>query len=452
MFYERSISNYMQDLIDLILSKENVKQAIQAVYSNKGAPGIDGMTVRELEDYFRRYGELIRAQIKAKKYQPQPVKRVYIPKPNSDKMRPLGIPTVVDRVVQQAVARVLVGIYEPKFSEFSYGYRPDRSCHMAVKQALEYLNEGRTVVVDFDIEKFFDTVNHDKLISILRETINDSTTLHLIRQFLKAGVMEDGLVSPSDEGVPQGGPLSCVLSNIYLDKLDKELERRNLAFTRYADDFCIYVRSEKAAERVMASVSSWIERKLFLKVSPTKTKIVPPSQSEYLGFGYWKTAGGWKCRPLESRKTRLKNKIREVTCRRKAASLPIAITITKLNQIVRGWINYYGVGSMKGFMNDFGAWMRHRVRVIFLKQWKKPERIMGKLKWYCNKYQLSFTNEDLHKVAYSSKGLYARCNGDVINFILSPAILADPIKNAKGDTIYPGLVNPLDYYSHMHDL
>ena len=238
------------ELIDRILSDENIEAAIHAVKSNRGAAGIDKMTVDALEGYFAMHGEEIKEQIRAKKYQPQPVRRVYIPKANG-KQRPLGIPTVVDRVIQQAVAQVLSRGYERYFSEYSYGFRPNRDCHKAIEKVLEYLNEGCEWVVDLDIEKYFDTVNHDKLISILRERINDAPTLHLIRSFLKAGVMEGGLVSPTTEGVPQGGPLSPVLSNVYLDKFDKELESRGLRFVRYADDCNIFVKSEMAADRVI---------------------------------------------------------------------------------------------------------------------------------------------------------------------------------------------------------
>lgn len=223
------------ELIDRILSVQNFDEAIKEVAKNKGAPGIDGMTVGELQGYFSVHGREIREQIRNRKYKPQPVRRVYIPKPNSDKLRPLGIPTVVDRVVQQAVSRVLILELDPYFSDHSYGFRPCRDAHQAMEEALRYLNEGYTWVIDFDIEKYFDTVNHDKLISILRERMNDAIILHLIRAFLKAGVMDGGLVSPTEEGVPQGGPLSCVLSNVYLDKLDKELEARGLRFVRYAD-------------------------------------------------------------------------------------------------------------------------------------------------------------------------------------------------------------------------
>ena len=280
------------ELIEWILAEENMRAAIKAVKQNKGAAGIDKMPVEELDAYFAEHMDEIKAQIRGKQYKPQPVRRVYIPKANG-KQRPLGIPTVVDRVIQQATAQVLSLGYERYFSDFSYGFRPNRDCHKAVEKALEYLNEGYEWVIDLDIEKYFDTVNHDKLVSILREHINDATTLHLIRAFLRAGVMEDGLVSPSEKGVPQGGPLSPVLSNVYLDKLDKELEARGLHYVRYADDCNIFVRSEMAANRVMKSVTSWLERKLRLKVSAAKTKVVRPTKSTFLGFTFWKGAEGW---------------------------------------------------------------------------------------------------------------------------------------------------------------
>ena len=299
------------ELMEEICSNQNLAKAIKAVKSNKGAPGIDKMTVSSLDKYFAEHGEEIKKSLWEKKYKPQPVRRVYIPKPNG-KQRPLGIPTVVDRVIQQATAQVLMNVFEPYFSDNSFGFRPNRDCHKAVDRALEYLNDGYEWIVDFDIEKYFDTVNHDKLISILREKVKDDKTLHLVRTFLKAGVMEGGLTSPTVEGVPQGGPLSPILSNIYLDKLDKELESRGLHFVRYADDFDVFVKSEMAAGRVMASVTSWLGRKLFLKVSATKTKVVRPSKGEFLGFTFWKDTQGWKPRPTVDRKKRLYSKIRGV--------------------------------------------------------------------------------------------------------------------------------------------
>lgn len=303
-------------LIDEILSEENISLAIKKVVANKGDSGIDKMTVYEIKSYWQEHGQEIIKQILDKKYRPQPVRRVYIPKPNGKK-RPLGIPTVIDRVIQQAIAQRITPIYENIFSNYSYGFRPNRDCHMAINKVLEYLNEGYEWVIDLDIEKYFDTVNHDKLISILRKQVNDSHTVHLIRKFLQAGIMENGLISPSTIGTSQGGPLSPILSNIYLDKLDKELEARGLHFVRYADDCNIFVKSEMAANRVIKSVTWWLERKLYLKVSATKTKIVRPNKSNFLGFTFYKTTDKWECKPSNDRIQRLYDKLKIVLKRGK---------------------------------------------------------------------------------------------------------------------------------------
>lgn len=427
------------ELIEKILSEDSINEAIEKVVSNKGAAGVDSMTTAEVESYYFTHGFEIITQIKNKIYKPLPVRRVYIPKPNGKK-RPLGIPAVKDRVIQQSLACALSDIYEPHFSDYSYGFRKGRSQHDAMNKVLEYLNDGYEWVIDLDIEKYFDTVNHDKLVSILRERVKDDITLHLIRSILKSGIMEDGLVSPSEEGVPQGSPVSCVLSNIYLDKFDKELEARGLRFVRFADDVNIFVKSEMSAERVMKSISSWLERKLFLKVSATKTKVVRPKDSNFLGFTFWKSKDGWKCKPMDDRKKRLYSKCRAVLIRRKAVAVPLSVTFKRVNEIVRGWINYFRISSMKMFMKEFGQWLRHKIRVIILKQWKKPLRIYKNLMYMNKKQRCGFSHEDIFKVANSRKGLYARANGDVVNFILSPKILA--IKS--GDR--PGLVNPLEYY------
>lgn len=427
------------ELIEKILSEDSINEAIEKVVSNKGAAGVDSMTTAEVESYYLTHGFEIITQIKNKIYKPLPVRRVYIPKPNGKK-RPLGIPAVKDRVIQQSLACALSDIYEPHFSDYSYGFRKGRSQHDAMNKVLEYLNDGYEWVIDLDIEKYFDTVNHDKLVSILRERVKDDITLHLIRSILKSGIMEDGLVSPSEEGVPQGSPVSCVLSNIYLDKFDKELEARGLRFVRFADDVNIFVKSEMSAERVMKSISSWLERKLFLKVSATKTKVVRPKDSNFLGFTFVKSKDGWKCKPMDDRKKRLYSKCRAVLIRRKAVAVPLSVTFKRVNEIVRGWINYFRISSMKMFMKEFGQWLRHKIRVIILKQWKKPLRIYKNLMYMNKKQRCGFSHEDIFKVANSRKGLYARANGDVVNFILSPKILA--IKS--GDR--PGLVNPLEYY------
>ena len=427
------------ELIEWILQDRNIDEAIEAVKRNKGAAGVDGMTVDELDAYFALHRNEIKAQIRAGEYKPSPVRRVYIPKANGKK-RPLGIPTVVDRVVQQMIAQVLTFGYDKYFSDNSYGFRPNRDAHQAIGKALEYLNEGCEWVIDLDIEKYFDTVNHDKLISILRERINDAKTLRLIRQFLRAGVMENGLTSPSEEGVPQGGPLSPILSNVYLDKLDKELESRGLCFVRYADDCNIFVKSEMAANRVMKSVMSWLERKLRLKVSATKTKVVRPTRSTFLGFIFWKGKDGWKCRPTNDRKKRLYDKTRAILCRRKAAARTMKSTFMRLNWLIRGWVNYYRIGSMKGFLDEYGQWLRHKVRVVILKQWKKPRRIYLNLQKLNRIVGCNFAEEEICKVANSRLGWYRRCGMYVVNYALNPEILGRKTKDR------PGLVDPLSYY------
>lgn len=427
------------EVIEWILQDKNIDEAIKSVKRNKGAAGIDRMKVEELDAYFAQHREEIKAQIRAGKYKPSPVRRVYIPKSNGKK-RPLGIPTVVDRVVQQATAQILSLGYDKYFSDNSFGFRPNRGCHMAIERALEYLNEGYEWVIDLDIEKYFDTVNHDKLISILRERINDAKTLRLIRQFLKAGVMENGLTSPSEEGVPQGGPLSPILSNVYLDKFDRELESRGLHFVRYADDCNIFVKSEMAANRVMKSVASWLERKLRLKVNATKTKVVRPTKSNFLGFTFWKNARVWKCKPANDRKKRLYDKTRAILCRRKAAARPIGITFIKLNLLMRGWINYYKIGVMKWFMETYGQWLRHKVRVVILKQWKKPRRIYLNLQKLNRIVGCNFTDKEIRKVSGSRLGWYRRCGMYVVNYALNPEILGRKTKDR------PGLVDPLAYY------
>ena len=426
-------------LIEMIVSDRNLSEAITAVKKNKGAAGIDKMTVEELDKYFKEHKEEIVQQILHKQYKPQPVRRVYIPKPNG-KQRPLGIPTVVDRVIQQAVAQILMRGYEKYFSENSYGFRSGRSAHMAIEQVLTYLNEGYEWVIDLDIQKYFDTVNHDKLISILREKIKEAETLHLIRSFLKAGVMDKGLINPTNEGVPQGGPLSPILSNVYLDKLDKELEARGLRFARYADDCNIFVKSELAANRVMKSIVSWIERKLFLKVNAEKSKIVRPMKSQFLGFTFYKTTDKWQCKPADDRIKRLYAKVKEVTCRKRAIAKPLAYTFTKLNQIIQGWINYFRIGSMKTKMKPFGEWLRHKVRVVIIKQWKNCSTIYRNLQTLNKRFRCKLENEDIFKVANSRLGWFKRSTGNVVNYLLSPKVLAMKTKSR------PGLVDPLEYY------
>ena len=427
------------ELIEVITSKENLNRAYKKVVENKGAGGIDEMTVKELGDYIRENKDSIVSSLRNRTYMPKPVRRVYIPKSNGKK-RPLGIPTVLDRTIQQAIAQPISDIYEKVFSEYSYGFRPNRSCHDAIKQALEYLNDGYEWVVDIDIEQFFDKVNHDKLIQILREQVNDSTTLNLIRKYLRAGVMENGLEKATKTGVPQGGPLSVILSNIYLDKLDKELEQRGLRFTRYADDVLIFTKSEMSANRVMKSISDWLERKLFLKVNATKTKVVRPTRSKYLGFTFLKNGGEWKVKPTNEKKKALKAKLSEYLKRNKAIARPLAVTVKRVNEIVRGWIDYFRIGMMKQFMEEFGQWLRHKIRVIVLKQWKTPKTIYRNLCYLNRKYNNGISQEDIYKVANSRLGWYRRSGMNVVNFIISRELLETKIKDSAG------LLNPLSYY------
>ncbi|QUI22059.1 group II intron reverse transcriptase/maturase [Vallitalea pronyensis] len=426
-------------LIEMITTKENLNRAYKKVVENKGARGIDGITVEELGNYIKTNRDDIVNSIRDRTYFPKPVRRVYIPKSNG-KMRPLGIPTALDRTIQQAIAGPISDIYEDIFSEYSYGFRPNRSCHDAIGQALVYLNDDYEWVIDIDIEQFFDKVNHDKLIQILREQVNDSATLNLIRKYLKAGVMEQGLIKATKTGVPQGGPLSVVLSNIYLDKLDKELEQRGLRFVRYADDVLIFTKSEMAANRVMKSISGWIERKLFLKVNATKSKVVRPTRSKYLGFTFLKNGGQWKVKPTTEKKKALYKKMSEYLKRGKAVSRSIVVTIKRVNQMVVGWINYFRIGMMKGFIEEFGGWLRHKIRVILIKQWKKPKTIYKNLSYLNRKYNNGFNHEAIIKVANSRLGWYKRSGMNIVNFILSPKLLETKVKDGAC------LLNPLQYY------
>ena len=374
----------MSQLLEAILNRDNMALAYKKVIANKGAGGVDGIGVEEIDAYLKENWSEIREKIRNQKYKPQPVRRVEIPKPNGG-VRNLGIPTVVDRIIEQAIAQKLTPMCEPLFSEYSYGFRPKRSAQQAVMKLLEYFNDGYTYIVDIDLEKFFDNVPQDKLMYLVHRIINDGDAESLIYKYLRAGVMIDGVYEETDKGTPQGGNLSPLLSNIMLNELDKELEARKLHFVRYADDCVITVGSSAAANRVMHTVTSWIERKLGLKVNATKTKVTKPTQLKYLGFGFWKGTDGWKARPHEDSVARFKYKLKMLTNR--SWSVSMDERIEKINAVIRGWINYFKIGNMKKVLVRIDEHLRTRMRIVIWKQWKTREkrywglRKLGAPKW-----------------------------------------------------------------------
>ena len=365
----------MSEMLEKILSSENIRTAYEKVYANKGAGGVDGVTTEELKAYLHENWRSIREQIRTRTYTPQPVLRVEIPKPNGG-VRKLGIPTVVDRVIEQAITQVLTPIFDPLFSESSYGFRPQRRCEQAIIKLLEYFNDGYVWIVDIDLEKFFDNVPQDKLMSYVGRVIHDGDTESLIRKYLKAGVMVNGRYEATEVGTPQGGNLSPLLSNIMLNELDRELESRGLKFTRYADDCVIVVKSKAAATRVMYSITEWIERKLGLKVNAEKTHITPPGRLKYLGFGFWKDKDEWKARPHEDSVEKFKRKLKAL-CRRNW-NVDLTYRFQKINEVTRGWINYFRIGSMKTKLERIDGQLRVRVIAIIWKQWKvRAKRVWG---------------------------------------------------------------------------
>ena len=354
-------------LMEEVCERENCKQALRRVKANKGSPGVDGMTVHELPVYLKQHWTKIREQLLLGTYTPQPVKRVEIPKPDGG-MRKLGVPTVLDRFIQQAVMQVLQSKWDRTFSRHSYGFRPGRSAHQGVEAAQEYIAAGYRWVVDLDLEKFFDRVNHDRLMAKLAGRISDKRMLKLVRAFLQAGVMENGLVSAVDEGTPQGGPLSPLLSNIVLDELDQELGRRGLRYARYADDCNIYVRSRRAGNRVMRSISTFITTKLKLKVNQQKSAVARPWERKFLGFSF--TNGAQPKRRIAPKAlVRFKERIRELTRRTRGVS--IEEMAAELGGYLRGWYAYFGVCETPSVLKELDQWMRRRLRSFLWKQWKR---------------------------------------------------------------------------------
>ena len=356
-----------EQLMEEVCGRENCKQALKRVKANKGSPGVDGMTVHDLPGYLVQHWPAIREQVLSGTYKPQPVRRVEIPKPDGG-VRKLGIPTVLDRFIQQAVMQVLQGRWDRTFSNHSYGFRPGRSAHQAVEQAQQYIAEGYRWVVDLDLEKFFDRVNHDKLMAKVAERASDQRMLKLIRAFLRAGVMENGLVSPVDEGTPQGGPLSPLLSNIMLDEFDRELERRGLRFARYADDSNIYVRSRRAGERVMGSLTAFLTTKLKLKVNQQKSAVARPWERKFLGFSFTRNREP-KRRIAPKAVLRFKERVRELTQRTRGVS--IERMAEELVQYLKGWLGYFGKCQTPSVLEDLEKWVRRRLRSVIWKQWKR---------------------------------------------------------------------------------
>ena len=364
-------------LMEIIVTRQNMWRAYARVLANKGAPGVDGMTVGQLKSFLKRCWPKIRQTLLDGTYKPLPVRRKEIPKPNGG-IRLLGIPTVVDRLIQQAITRVLSGIWDPTFSDRSFGFRPGRSAHDAMKCAKTYVEDGYRHIVDIDLEKFFDQVNHDKLMSRLATRVNDKRVLRLIRRYLTAGVMIGGLVSSTDRGTPQGGPLSPLLSNIVLDQLDKELEQRKLRFVRYADDCVIYVRSKRAAERVMKSVSCFITRQLRLKVNADKSAISHPWWRAYLGFSFTSRRDNPRIRIHSSSIKRMKYRVRKLTSRSGGKS--IEQVIHQLNQYLKGWWNYFGKADVAAGFKSINYWIIRRLRAIVWKHWKNYQIRVRELK------------------------------------------------------------------------
>ena len=415
-------------VIEKVLSKDNLNEAYKQVVRNKGASGIDEMTCEEVKDYLKVNGDKLINQILNREYQPLPVRRVEIPKPNGG-IRKLGVPTVVDRIIQQALVQVLTPIFEPTFSEYSYGFRPNRRCQNAIDRTLELINNGYEWIVDLDLEKFFDNVPHDKLIRIIDNEVKDSDITSLIMKYLKAGVMINGTFEETNVGTPQGGNLSPLLSNIYLTLLDKELEIRGLHFARYADDCVIFVKTENAAKRVMYSITHFIETKLKLKVNATKTHITKPNNLKYLGFSFYKDIKQdvWKSRPHKESFIRLFTKLKTLV--KRSWSVDLTYRIKKINEVLRGWINYYRKSSMKKALGKLGTWLRNAIRVVIWKQWKVYTKQIKSL------VILGIPKEEAKGLAYCRKGY---------QFVSHSCVLQRAITNSRLKK--RGLIDPLEYY------
>ena len=410
---ENNITNAdrnVDGLLERIVSSENLNNAYKRVKRNKGAGGVDGMEVDELLRYLKDNGEEIKESMLAGKYKPAPVRRVEIPKGNGKK-RMLGIPTAVDRVIQQATAQMLTPIYEPKFVETSYGFRPGKSAHEAIRKCQEYLNEGYVWAVDMDLEKFFDTVNQSKLMEILSKEIKDGRVLSLIHRYLRAGAVWCGKFEDTTIGVPQGGPLSPLCANIMLNELDHELERRGHRFVRYADDMVILCRSKASAKQALEHIIPYIERKLFLKVNREKTIVSYAGGIKFLGYGFYKNRKGFQPRVHKKSKDKMKAKVKELTGRRYVPSYEE--WEQKLKRFIVGWLNYYKLADMGNWIKDIDEWMRRRIRMVFWKRWKRVRTR------YRNLEKLGVSHSNAGILANSRKGYWRIAGSPILNAALS---------------------------------
>lgn len=418
-------------MLEQLLSRENLLQALKRVETNKGSHGVDGMSVKFLREHIKQNWQTIRQEIEEGIYQPSPVRRVEIPKPSGG-LRLLGIPTVTDRLIQQAIAQVLTPLFDPQFSDHSYGFRPKRRGHDAVKKAKTYMAEGYRFVVDLDLEKFFDRVHHDRLMMKIATRVKDKKVLLLIRKYLQAGVMEEGLVKPTVEGTPQGGPLSPLLSNIVLDELDRELEERGHRFVRYADDCNIYVKTKRAGERVKASVTKFIENKLKLKVNQVKSAVDRPWKRKFLGFSFSVNKEP-KVRIAKQSMQKAEARIREITSRRKP--MKMEERIKELNQYLIGWCGYFSLADTPSILKRIDEWIRRRLRMCLWKQWKLPKTKIKRL------ISLGIPKEKAFEWGNTRKGYWR---------IASSPILQRALDNQYWET--NGLESLLDRYNSLRNI
>ena len=421
------------DLLERILSRENLNRAYKRVKANMGAPGIDGMTVEDALPWLREHREELLEQIRSGKYKPQPVRRKEIPKPDGG-VRQLGIPTVIDRVIQQAIAQQLSPIFEPKFIDGSYGYRPNRSAQQAIRKVKEYAEEGYTTAVEIDLSKYFDTLNHELLMNMVREEVRDKRVTDLIKKYLKSGVFAEGLLVKTEEGSPQGGPLSPLLANIYLNKYDQEMTRRGVKVIRYADDIVILAKSKRAGERLLESSKRYLEEKLKLKLNTEKSKVVSVyaiRNFKFLGFALGKGKNGIYIRAHAKSLKKAKQKLKELTSRSQGRNVRIVMRNVKV--YIRGWLGYFGIASMKTTMQEWDGWLRRRIRMYIWEQWKKPKARVGNL------MKLGMTKWKAYRNGNSRKGYWAVAGSGILTHTVTNERLAQA-----------GYCSILDLYESLH--